>query len=112
MKRDESRDDELSSIPKLDKTIHEPARLTIMAHLFVVESADFLFLQRQTGLTWGNLSSHISKLEAAGYVEVTKEFLDKKPHTTLQLTNKGRTAFQEYRQSMKQIFSKLPAPKG
>jgi DNA-binding MarR family transcriptional regulator len=73
-----------------------------------IESADFLFLQRQIGLTWGDLSSHISKLEAAGYVEVTKEFLDKKPHTTLQLTNKGRTAFQEYRQSMKQIFNKLP----
>jgi len=108
MKDDEAKDDELTSIPRVDKIIHEPARFTIMAHLFVVESADFLFLQRQTGLTWGNLSSHISKLEAAGYVEVTKEFLDKKPHTTLQLTNKGRTAFQEYRQSMKQIFSKLP----
>ena len=105
MKGNEARDAGLSSIPKVDKIVHEPARFTIMAHLFVVESADFLFLQRQTGLTWGNLSSHISKLEAAGYVEVTKEFLDKKPHTTLQLTDKGRTAFQEYRQSMKQIFS-------
>ena len=79
-----------------------------MACLYVVDSADFLFLQRQTGLTWGNLSSHISKLEAVGYVEVTKEFLDKKPHTMLQITNKGRTAFREYRQSMKQMFSKLP----
>ena len=56
----------------------------------------------------GILSSHISKLEAAGYVEVTKEFLDKKPHTALQLTNKGRAAFQEYRQSMEQIFNELP----
>jgi DNA-binding MarR family transcriptional regulator len=108
MKDNEARDDELPSIPKVDKIIHEPARFTIMAYLFIVESADFLFLQRQTGLTWGNLSSHISRLEAAGYVEVTKEFLDKRPHTTLQLTNKGRIAFQEYHQSMKQIFSKLP----
>jgi len=110
MKGDKARDDKLLPIPEIDKVIHEPARLTIMAYLFVVESADFLFLQRQTGLTWGNLSSHISKLERAGYIEVTKEFLDKKPHTALQLTNRGRTAFQEYRRSMKQIFNKLPKP--
>ncbi len=108
MKSAKARDDELPSIPKIDKVIHEPARLTIMAYLFVVESADFLFLQRQTGLTWGNLSSHISKLESAGYVEVTKEFLNKKPHTALQLTKKGRTAFKEYRQNMKQVFEDLP----
>lgn len=80
----------------------------IMAHLFVVESVDFLFLQRQTGLTWGNLSSHLSKLEAAGYIDVEKEFVGKKPHTMLHLTDKGRTAFQEYRQSMKQVFEDLP----
>jgi DNA-binding MarR family transcriptional regulator len=108
MKSRKSRDDELPSIPKIDKIIHEPARLTIMAYLFIVDSADALFLQRQTGLTWGNLSSHISKLEAAGYVEVTKEFLDRKPHTALQLTQKGRTAFQEYRHNMKQVFEDLP----
>jgi DNA-binding MarR family transcriptional regulator len=108
MKGNEARDDELPSIPKIDKTIHEPARLMIIAHLFVVESADFLFLQRQTGLTWGNLSSHLSKLENAGYVAIEKEFLDKKPHTTLHLTDKGRTAFQEYRESMKQVFEDLP----
>jgi DNA-binding MarR family transcriptional regulator len=108
MKGDEARDEKFPSIPKIDKTIHEPARLMIMAYLFVVESADFLFLQRQTGLTWGNLSSHLSKLETAGYVAVEKEFLDKKPHTTLHLTDKGRTAFQEYRESMKQVFEDLP----
>ena len=62
----------------VDRLIHEPSRLTIMAHLYVVESADFLFLVRQTGMTWGNLSAHISKLEAAGYLEVKKEFLGKK----------------------------------
>ena len=100
--------DELPTIPKIDKMIHEPARLMIMAHLYVVDSADFLFLQRQTSLTWGNLSSHLSKLEAAGYVNVEKEFVDKKPHTMLYLTNKGRAAFQEYCQSMKQVFEDLP----
>jgi DNA-binding MarR family transcriptional regulator len=100
--------DELNAIQNIDKTIHEPARLILMAHLFVVESADFLFLQRQTGLTWGNMSSHLSKLENAGYVAVEKEFIDKKPHTTLKLTDKGRKAFKEYRKNMKQVFEDLP----
>jgi DNA-binding transcriptional ArsR family regulator len=55
-------------ISNIDRLIHEPSRLTVMAHLYVVENADFLFLIRQTGMTWGNLSVHISKLEAAGYL--------------------------------------------
>lgn len=95
-------------IAEIDRLIHEPARLMIMAYLYVVESADFLFLMRQTGLTHGNLSSHMSKLEAAGYIEIVKEFVDRKPHTMLQLTDKGRTAFQKYRQSMMQVFDDLP----
>jgi DNA-binding MarR family transcriptional regulator len=101
-------DDELKAIQNIDKLIHEPARLLLMAHLFVVESADYLFLQRQTGLTWGNISSHLRKLEKAGYVAVEKEFIDKKPHTTLKLTDKGRKAFKEYRKNMKQVFEDLP----
>ena len=101
-------DDELNAIQNIDKIIHEPARLLLMAHLFVVESADFLFLQRQTGLTWGNMSSHLRKLENAGYVAVEKAFIDKKPHTTLKLTDKGRKAFNEYRKNMKQVFEDLP----
>ena len=95
-------------IASIDRLIHEPARFMIMAYLYVVESADFLFLMRQTGLTWGNLSSHLSKLEAAGYIAIEKEFLGKKPHTMLYLTNEGRVAFQEYRQSMKQVLDDLP----
>jgi DNA-binding MarR family transcriptional regulator len=102
------KDDELDAIQNIDKIIHEPARLLLMAHLFVVESADFLFLQRQTGLTWGNISSHLRKLENAGYVSVQKEFIDKKPHTTLKLTNEGREAFKDYRRNMKQVFEDLP----
>ena len=108
MTSNEAHEGEVPSFSEIDKIIHEPARLMIMAHLFVIESADFLFLQRQTGLTWGNLSSHISKLEGAGYVDVRKEFVERRPHTVLQLTDKGRTAFQEYRQSMKQLFKELP----
>ena len=88
----------------LDRTIHEPSRLAIMAHLYVVESADFLFLIRQTGMTWGNLSVHVSKLEAAGYIKVKKEFLGKKPHTVLNLTENGKRAFETYRKSMKEVL--------
>jgi DNA-binding MarR family transcriptional regulator len=101
-------DDELKAIQNIDKIIHEPARLLLMAYLFVVESADYLFLQRQTGLTWGNMSSHMRRLENAGYVAVEKEFIDKKPHTTLKLTDNGRKAFEEYRKTMKQVFEDLP----
>ncbi|NQV33073.1 MAG: transcriptional regulator [Phycisphaeraceae bacterium] len=94
--------------PAIDKLIHEPARFNIMAHLYVVESADFLFLMRQTGLTKGNLSSHMSKLEAAGYIDVEKEFVNKKPHTMLSLSDRGRQAFQDYRESMKRVLDELP----
>jgi DNA-binding MarR family transcriptional regulator len=100
-------DDELKAIQNIDKIIHEPARLLLMAYLFVVESADYLFLQRQTGLTWGNMSSHMRRLENAGYVAVEKEFIDKKPHTTLKLTDNGRKAFED-RKTMKQVFEDLP----
>jgi len=103
-----TKEDEFHSIAEIDRIIHEPSRLTILAHLYVVESADFLFLMRQTGLTSGNLSSHLSKLEAAGYIEIKKEFVDKKPHTMLSLTDAGRTAFKEYVQSMKHVLDELP----
>ncbi len=60
-------------------------------------------------LTWGNLSSHLSKLENAGYIVIEKEFLGKKPHTMLHLTDDGRAAFEEYRKNMKQVLDDLPA---
>jgi DNA-binding MarR family transcriptional regulator len=80
----------------------------IMTQLYVVESADFLFLQNQLQLTPGNLSAHLSKLEDAGYVEIVKEFIERKPHTALALTKKGRSAFKEYQKNLKQVFSNLP----
>ncbi len=89
---------------EIDRLIHEPARLMIVAYLYVVESADFLFLMHQTGLTHGNLSSHMSKLEGAGYIEVVKEFIDKKPHTMLRLTDAGKGAFREYRERMMEVL--------
>ena len=78
----------------------------IMAQLYVVQSADFLFLQRQTQMTPGNLSAHLRKLEDAGYVEITKEFIERKPHTAPALTKKGRDAFKQYRRDIKQIADK------
>lgn len=102
-----NKDDSKSPLSDIDRIIHEPARLMIMAHLYVIESADFLFLMRQTGLTWGNLSSHLSKLENANYVEIKKEFKGKKPHTMLCLTDKGRDAFKKYVQNMKQVIDEL-----
>jgi len=101
----------ISSITDVDKIIHEPARLMIMAQLYVLDSADFLFLKQQTDLTWGNLSSHVSKLENAGYVQVEKEFVEKKPHTMIHLTEKGRAAFNEYQRTMKKMFEDMPKDK-
>jgi DNA-binding MarR family transcriptional regulator len=98
----------LQPIAAIDPLVHEPARLSILAHLYVVKSADFIFLMRQTGLTRGNLSSHLSKLEEAGYIEVKKEFVDKVPRTLLKLTSQGRKAFQAYRQTMLQTLQDLP----
>ena len=92
-------------LPTIDRLVHEPARLMILAHLYVVESADFVFIMRQTELTQGNLSSHMNKLEAAGYIEVTKGFKGKRPHTMLRLTDSGRAAFDAYRQQMQKVLS-------
>jgi len=108
MPSDEAAAEDLRSITSIDRLVHEPARLLVLALLYVVESADFTFLMSQTGLTWGNLSSHLSKLEDGGYVEIEKEFKGKKPHTMLHLTDEGRTAFREYRRSMKQVLDDLP----
>ena len=90
---------------EIDKVIHEPARLKIVTQLYVVESADMTYLMRQTGLTWGNISSHVSKLEDAGYVEVKKDFVEKKPRTTLTLTPEGRRAFENYREAIKEVLN-------
>ena len=92
----------------IDKVIHEPARLMLMANLYVVENADFTFLMNRTGLTWGNLSSHLIKLEKAGYVTAEKMFVGKRPYTMLHLTKNGRAAFRAYRQKMMQLFTELP----
>jgi len=97
-----------SPLDEVDRLIHEPARLKIIALLYVLESADFTFLLNQTGMTWGNLSSHMTKLEEADYLEVEKTFKGRRPNTMLKLTEKGRQAFQTYRQQMTQFFEEIP----
>ena len=93
---------------EIDRLVHEPARLHILTVLSLVEGADFLFLMRQTGLTKGNLSSHLSKLETAQYVDIEKEFVEKIPHTVVKIKTKGRDALQAYRQQMAEVLKKLP----
>jgi|WetSurMetagenome_2_1015567.scaffolds.fasta_scaffold64971_2 DNA-binding transcriptional ArsR family regulator len=102
----ETRD--LQPLAEIDRVIHEPARLAILGVLSAVDSADFLFLQNQTGLTGGNLSSHMTRLEEAGYVEVTKEFVDRMPRTLLRATKKGRVALRQYKKSMLHLLKALP----
>jgi DNA-binding MarR family transcriptional regulator len=84
----------------VDRLIHEPARLAIMTNLFVVESANATYLLRQTGLTWGNLGSHLARLEEAGYVDVVKGYQGRRPETTVALTETGREALLEYRERL------------
>ncbi|MCP4138847.1 MAG: transcriptional regulator [Chloroflexi bacterium] len=79
-----------------------------MALLYVLDSADFIFLMAQTGMTWGNLSAHMSKLEKAEYIYVVKTFKGKRPHTMLSLTDDGRKAFRTYREQMLELLSDLP----
>ena len=95
-------------LPEVDRLIHEPSRYNIMALLYVVDKAEFLFVKNQTSMTAGNLSSHLTKLESAGYVEVQKEFVGRMPRTLLRLTKGGRKAFDEYRSLMKDVFSQPP----
>jgi DNA-binding MarR family transcriptional regulator len=99
--------DRFLTINGLDKLIHEPARMSIMAVLYVLESADFTFLMNQTGLTWGNLSAHLTKLETAGYIEVEKSFKGKRPNTNLKLSKAGREAFKLYLGQMKQVVKDI-----
>lgn len=92
---------QIQSISELDRVIHEPGRLMIAALLFAVEKADFLYLLHETGMNKGTLSSHLSRLEEAGYVEVVKTYRGKVPQTLLHLTGAGRKAFEEYRRKLK-----------
>lgn len=99
---------DLREVVGIDRVLHEPARLVLVALLYPLEDADFVFLLRESGLTKGNLSSHLAKLEEAGYVVVTKGYQGKVPHTDYRLTDDGRAAFRAYRDQMRRALKKLP----
>ena len=103
----EAVDDDSGPSPEIDRLIHEPARLKLVANLYVVDEADFVFLARRTGLTAGNISSHMARLEQAGYVAIEKTFVDKRPRTAYALTTTGRAAFDEYRQTVETLLADI-----
>ena len=100
--------DDFRSMINIDRIIHEPARLIIVAILYAVESADFLYLLRETGLTKGNLSSHLARLEDVGYVDIEKTFHGKVPRTICRLKDSGRIAFDDYREHLKRAIDTMP----
>jgi len=93
--------EQIQKLSSVDRIIHEPARLMIVALLAAVEEADFQYLHQATGLTKGNLSVHLSKLEEAGYVAIEKTFRGKYPLTICRLTKLGGKVLQDYRNVMK-----------
>jgi DNA-binding MarR family transcriptional regulator len=99
---------DINALLNIDPIIHTPARLSVLTYLYVVERSDFLFLKNMTGLTWGNLSTHLTKLEEAGYVMIEKEFRGRKPHTMIRLTDSGRAAFRAYKEDMQRVLNDLP----
>ena len=94
---------DLHSLADVNRLIHEPSRSVILAILAAVESADFLYLQRETGLTKGNLSVHLSKLEEAGYISIEKTYRGKIPLTLCRVTDDGRKAFDAYLNQLKRF---------
>ncbi len=95
---------QIQTIAELDRVIHEPGRLMVVALLFAVERADFLYLQHETHLNKGTLSSHLSRLAEEGYVKVSKTYRGNVPQTLLCLTAAGRKAFEQYRRKLKEAL--------
>jgi DNA-binding MarR family transcriptional regulator len=87
----------------LDRLIHEPARLAILTALASCETADYLYLQRLTSLTGGNLSSHLAKLEDSGLIQLDKRFVDKKPNTLVKITENGLKAINSHWQQLEKL---------
>ncbi len=98
---------DLRHLTEVDRLIHEPARLMIVSLLSGAEKVDFLFLLNETGLTKGNLSSHLSRLEEAGYVCIEKTYRGKVPQTLISLSEDGSQAFARYRKQLKDIVDHI-----
>jgi DNA-binding MarR family transcriptional regulator len=88
----------------IDDVIHGRVRLAIMAYLSTAGTADFIDLREKTQATDGNLSTHLKKLEDAGYVAQTKRFVGRKPQTTIALTDTGRVSFVKYLDALNELL--------
>jgi DNA-binding MarR family transcriptional regulator len=95
--------DVFEELASLDRLIHEPARLSIMTALSVVQSADFTFLQRVTGLSAGNLSNHLAKLEEGKLVQIAKGYVSKRPNTMVTITQQGKQAIDAHWRRLKEL---------
>ena len=96
-----------SPLVEIDRLIHEPGRLIIMATLYVVEEADFVYLAQRTGLTAGNMNSHMARLVGSDYVAVRKTFAANRPRTVYSLTREGRAAIEQYRQHVGNLLAPI-----
>ena len=101
---------DITEVMALDRLVHEPARLLILAVLSGAKLVEFGFLEQVSGLSKGNLSSHMSKLEAGGLIEVKKSFRGKRPLTELCITPVGRRALANYRRQLATVMQGIPAP--
>ncbi|MEN8908116.1 MAG: transcriptional regulator [Clostridiales bacterium] len=94
-------------ITNIEKVIHEPARLKILIYLNILKSADFVFLLNKTGLTKGNLSSHLTKLESAKYIKIEKEFINKIPRTLIIITQDGKLSLKLYKKNIINLMNSI-----
>ncbi|MBT6150203.1 MAG: transcriptional regulator [Gemmatimonadetes bacterium] len=95
-------------VPDIDSLIHEPARLRLLVLLSVLERADFMYLLKQSGMSRGNLSVQMVKLEEAGIVSMDKSLVNSRPRTTYSLSPKGRKALGQYKRNMSEVLRVLP----
>ncbi|MBT4311070.1 MAG: transcriptional regulator [Anaerolineae bacterium] len=107
MSQNNPEDNYLQRVDEIDRTIHSPTRLKILIVLSTLVNADFTFLTRTTGLTRGNLSANLRKLEEAGYIAIEKGYIERVPRTLVELTNEGRNALQTYNENMRAVLDDL-----
>ena len=103
---------DVEAVLQLDRVVHEPARLMILSILAGADEVEFRFIEELSGLTKGNLSSHLSRLEAAGLVDITKSFRGRRPLTTLRMTAEGRRALSDYRARLRDVVAGIPETGG
>src|SRR5580698_10139361 len=94
----------MPELPELNPVIHGKLRMAILSLLSTVEEAEFTWLRGKTGSTDGNLDTQLAKLEEAGYVQVEKKFVQRKPQTLYRMTDAGRQALTEYVQALRTLL--------